>query len=119
MKIINLLNMIANDEEVPRRIKLNDTIFVYQGDDYLYEDKDGNECWLFSEIYTNRDNWLECFLNDDIEIIENKKLEKFNDYIPLGLTSMSADFRKQDVFDSLMKIGNKINEIIDVINRGD
>lgn len=78
MKIINLLNMIANGEKLPKKIKLN----------------------------------------DEIEVIENKKIEKFKDYIPLGLTNMSADFRKQDVFDSLMKIGNKINEIIDVINRG-
>ena len=62
MKIIDLLNKIANGEEVPKKIKLNHIIFVYQGDDYLYEDKDGNECWLFGENYTNRYCWLECFL---------------------------------------------------------
>lgn len=50
---------------------------------------------------------------------EDKKIEKFKDYIPIGLTSVGADFRKKDVFEALLKIGDKINEIIDVINRGD
>ena len=62
--------------------------------------------------------WQE-LLNEDEIIEEDKKIEKFKDYIPIGLTSVGADFRKKDVFEALLKIGDKINEIIDVINRGD
>ena len=114
MKIIDLLNKIANGEEVPKKIKWHDKVWIRdfegayyyyeEGADYLFMDDIGNTTWL----------------NKEVEIIEeDKKIEKFKDYIPIGLTSVGADFRKKDVFEALLKIGDKINEIIDVINRGD
>ena len=120
MKVIDLLNKIANGEEVPKRIR-------YKGD-----------CWYLKQNYANRlpyysngydkdnlftgeeEDYFSHSLNDEVEIIEeDKKIEKFKDYIPIGLTSVGADFIKKDVFEALLKIGDKINEIIDCLNKGD
>lgn len=108
MKIIDLLNKISNGEEV--RFKIDENQYHCYRYSNLYDEVEKEEVkWYISE------DWL----NEEVEVIEDKKIEKFNDYIPIGLTGMGADFRKQDVFESLLKIGDKINEIIDVINKGD
>ena len=109
MKIIDLLNKIANGEEVPKSFMYNDYIFNL-GDDKRYRDNEDD--YLSDSIRYDFEN-----LNEEIKIIEDKKIERFKDYIPIGLTSMGADFRKQDVFEALMKIGDKINEIIDRLNK--
>ena len=69
IKIIDLLNKIANDEEVPKRIKYRNKIYHYRGDDYSTYDED----WLFSENYTVKTAWLDEFLNDEIEILDEPK----------------------------------------------
>ena len=38
IRVIDILNKIANGEEVPKKILLNRIVFEYQGDDYLYKD---------------------------------------------------------------------------------
>ena len=76
IKIIDLLNKIANSEEMPKKILLNGIVFEYQGDDYLYKDEDKKEHWLFSASYTDKYTWLENFLKAEVEIIEEpKKIE--------------------------------------------
>ena len=115
MKIIDLLNKIANGEFLPKKIKYDDEIFIYdnQVDKYWSIDHTNN-------LYDILSRYVGIALNDEVEIIEeDKKIEKFKDYIPIGLTSVGADFRKKDVFEALLKIGDKINEIIDYINRGE
>lgn len=116
MRVIDLLNKIANGEEVPSKIMYQDKIYYMVGNnDYENYEYDEEPTLMYAIGNTHN-------INDDIEIIEedkkeNKKIEKFKDYIPIGLTRMGADFRKEDVFDSLMKIGDKINEIIDKLNK--
>jgi len=96
MKIIDLLNKIANGEEVPKKIKYNDKIYIAKGNvienfvDYCSDEDE----WCFNH-YVRYEN-----LNDEVEIIEdNKKIEKLNiddiDYFTMN---------------------NKINEIIDILN---
>ena len=115
MKIIDLLNKIANGEEVPKKIRFDGTYWNrICGEKYTYYIDEDNDNDLF--IYFFRKN-LTFNLNDEVEIIEDKKIEKFKDYIPIGLTSVGADFRKKDVFEALLKIGDKINEIIDRLNK--
>lgn len=105
IKIIDLLNKIANGEEVPKKILLNGIVFEYQGDDYLYKDEDKNEHWLFSVSYTDKYTWLENFLRVEVEILdEPKKIEKI-------------DFRilnTQKEKNRAMK--DTINKLIDEIN---
>lgn len=101
MKIIELLNKIANGEEVPKKIKIKDEIWVYDDDiDYKTSDDSG---YLF-EVYTrlNKDD-----LNEEVEIIEeDKKIEK----IP-----MVNEFESNIVSHNQTRI--KINEIIDKLNK--
>ena len=118
MKIIDLLNKIANGEEVPKKILLNGIIFEYKGDDYLYKDEDKKEHWLFSASYTDKYMWLENFLKAEAEIIEEtKNIEKiksngdefYSDYIDAWISK-----NKTDAYCEFLM--NKINELIDEIN---
>ena len=118
IKIIDLLNKIANGEEVPKKILLNGIVFEYQGDDYLYKDEDKKEHWLFSTSYTDKYTWLENFLKAEAEIIEEpKKIEKiksngdefYSDYIDTWISK-----NKTDAYCEFLM--NKINELIDVVN---
>ena len=100
MKIIDLLNKIANGEDVPKKIKVDDSLF--ENDDFDYF---ANGCgYLFNVYYPTED-----ILNKEVEIIEeDKKIEKLK----------KRDF--EDNFGGLAindgKFINKINEIIEELN---
>jgi hypothetical protein len=107
MKVIDLLNRIANGEEVPKKIR-------YDSDTYYYiEDNREGVCYINTAL--DRENIWSHFLynistlNDEVEIIkEDKKIEKL-EYIENG------DFIEVPSNQELM---SKINEIIDYINGG-
>lgn len=97
---------LVKDGKAPKKVLLNGIVFEYQGDDYLYKDEDKKEHWLFSVSYTDKYMWLENFLNDYVEIIEEpKKIEKCKNY---------EDFLEID--DYIEHLKNKIDELIDEIN---
>ena len=100
MKIIELLNKIANGEEIPKNFKYK--LLIYElGDNGRY--KDNEDDYLADVIRYDFEN-----LNDKIEIIEeDKKI--------VGLTNRSGesyDKKLKDVY-------GKINEIINRINKED
>lgn len=114
MKIIDLLNRIAKDEGIPIKINFKDKTWEWNSEFYDYRCEEDNHRYLVEDLETEDLNRA-C---EEIPIIEeDKKIEKFKDYIPIGLTSVGADFRKKDVFETLLKIGDKINEIIDKLNK--
>ena len=105
MKIIDLLNKIANGEEVPKKIKYHDAIFTLreEKDDYI-----NAYTWFTNEIGFNN-------LNDEVEIIkENKKIEKItiNENGTLGFPNGCWTARNMDIAFAI-----KINRIIDEINK--
>lgn len=107
MKVIDLLNKIANGEEVPKKIKVNNDIYEYRS--YMYCTEKANyqdiEDYLFGK-------WNFNILNEEVEIIEeDKKIEKLESF---GLANDNPMMTKV-----IALIANKIDEIIDVINRGD
>lgn len=110
MKVIDLLNKIANGEEVPQLIKWNGYIYDKLGCEYyMLNDRD---ITLFGDILDTNGKYL----NDEVEIIEeDKKIEKLDvDKIyerKYLCDDISIDFLKADI----MGISNKINEIIDYI----
>ena len=118
IKIIDLLNKIANGEEVPKKILLNGIIFEYQGDDYLYKDKDKKEHWLFSVSYTDKYMWLENFLKAEAEIIEEtKKIEKISWSEKESLAGNLVASKKQEILARRTeKLKSSLNELIDEIN---
>ena len=105
MKVIDLLNKIANGEEVPKK-------FTYKG--YFWEYEKRNEMWFtyftrcgeMKNYRFDRLFYLNKCLNDEIKITEeDKKIEKL-EYIENG------DFIEVPSNQELM---SKINEIIDYI----
>ena len=117
IKIIDLLNKIANDEEVPEKIKYKDNVY-YLGknivDLHAYQTEGSNTTRKLSLIIDNE--YLN--LNDYVEIIEEpKKIEKiksngdefYSDYIDTWISK-----NKTDAYCEFLM--NKINELIDVVN---
>ena len=117
IKIIDLLNKIANNEEVPKKIKYKDNVY-YLGknivDLHTYQTKRSNTTRKLSLIIDNE--YLN--LNDYVEIIEEpKKIEKiksngdefYSDYIDTWISK-----NKTDAYCEFLM--NKINELIDVVN---
>ena len=66
MKIIELLNKIANGEEVPKKIKHRNWLYDFdkERNDYIYQ--------YDSLLYRENDD-LRQFLNDEVEILEEPK----------------------------------------------
>ena len=106
MKVIDLLNKIANDEEVPNHIR-------YEGIDLYYNKK--NNCYdlIMSNVREEFYTFSYSDLNNEIEIIkdtpkEDKKIEK--------LDVVLCDYLVDNIKENILAIQNKINEIIDKIN---
>ena len=109
MKVIDLLNKIANGEEVPKKIKYGG--FIYE----RFERLDFTYCYKTSEGDYFEDDWMICnILNMEVEIIEDTpKEDKKIEYIE---TNYDFVFDEQVQQDSLRVITSKINEIIDKVN---
>ena len=109
MKIIDLLNKIANGEEVPKKFKYDNLIFTKRWDD-AYFDNEGDD--LHDSLCIDFSN-----LNDEVEIIEEDKKIK--------LITMRADMvgtienKIENLNINQMAIEDKINEIINILNKGD
>ena len=124
MKIIDLLNKIANGEEVPKKIKYEKDTYIHI-DNYCYYCEDTNLI-LSDRIFAEYSK-----LNDEVEIIEEpKKIEKL-DVALLGqcdnwLRCPTNKVTKQDVElnpyiidnirENTLYFQRKINELIDEIN---
>lgn len=114
MKIIDLLNKRANDEDIPKKIKYRDKIWEYQstimGKCYQYY----NSFWedwrrLEDEIL------LEECLNDEVEIIEKNEIEKIiinNNTLKFPNGGGQWTARNMDKAFAI-----KINELIDEVNK--
>ena len=99
MKIIDLLNMIAEGKEVPKKIKYvkyNYEAYTYDNDIKDYISDRGNYGLFATATLTH-------ILNDTVEIIEkdNNKIEKL---------------KKTNFTRNQKKIANKVNEIIEILN---
>ena len=107
MKIIDLLNKIANGEEVPKKIKIGYDVLIHNEkynlflQDYYYMTDEENATW---KIWAYR-------LNDEVEILEEEKKmpEKIEFLID---TEGIRDFR----IISPDEIAIKVNEIIDYLD---
>lgn len=101
IKIIDLLNKIANGEEVPKKIKYENDIYKHI-DNYCYYCDETNLI-LSDRIFAEYSK-----LNDEVEIIEeDKKIEKL-------------EYEEMDDMVGIptnQELMEKINEIIDYLNK--
>ena len=125
MKVIDLLNKMANGEEVPKEIKWGTHTFELWENSYINheETKKIGEC----SVYKSLEDYLSFSiidLNDEVEVIEDtpkedKKIDRiqscgdnlYSEYIGSWLINKE----NYTEYDELLM--NKINEIIDYINK--
>lgn len=114
IKIIDLINKISNDEEVPKKIRYFDTIFIFNEDtcNFLYKYQAG-KCQLFGC----------CRLNDEVEIIEEdteNKIEKIQKTFSLYFIDSKIDCESKDAINDIInELIKKVDEIIDEVNKGE
>ena len=114
MKIIDILNKINNEEEVPEKIKFDDTVFELEENktEYSFQHKNGEFETLLYRVMTT--HFIDVLLKAEIEVIEeNKEIEELN--------KISYDeFKYSDNehrFDLTNKEYDKINEVIRAVNK--
>ena len=108
IKIIDLLNKIANNEEVPKKIKWGDYELEWEELGYHdYKFLDTGSHLLFQGFATS-------VLNDEVEITEEpKKIEKIARCDSIKMTHY-GELYKPTENEEILRI--KINELIDEIN---
>lgn len=113
MKIIDLLNKIANGEYVPKKVKYGDEIYEY---DCECKDYNCENNYLFSDAIENLENDS---LNSEVEIIEdNNKIEKIKITDDRKIfNTISNNYNQLTNWGYLL--ANKINEIIDKLEELD
>lgn len=109
MKVIDMLNKIANGEEVVVKHKMFDLEF-FNSKDFHIGYRKGVDKFILGDIVKA--------LNDEVEVIEDKKIEKI-EYIT---SDEDGDFTINGFaldYEQKMQIVDKINEIIDKLNELD
>ena len=134
MKIIDLLNKIANGEFLPKKIKYDDEIFIYdnQVDKYWSIDHTNN-------LYDILGRYVGIALNDEVEIIEEEPrdievcgslftrseynrlagIEEDKKIVKLKKDNFGKNKDLDEVDSDIYFVVDKINEIIDYLNKGD
>ena len=111
MKIIDLLNKIANGEEVPKKITIQNKVLIYnEGEilnlqDYYYMTDDEDATW---EIWDYK-------LNDKVEIIEEKKIpENLSTWYSVEISQSAEENVEYENYNFKIMF-EKINEICDYL----
>lgn len=110
MKVIDLLNKIANDEDVPKTIRYKGQILYF--DEKLQDYYDVNDMnALIGNYYSGK-------LNSEIEILEeNKPIEKIScQTYGLYHSDVETEFVKQ-LNKQTAEFRNKLNEVIEELNK--
>lgn len=117
IKIIDLLNKIYNNDNIPKKIIYDNCKWEYLSE---YNDyKNEYKSYLFGYYIANYDD-IHSFLNQEIEIIEeDKKIEKLNieNDSPTHFYITNEYGTKCGLTKHSKMIADKLNEIIDVVNK--
>lgn len=106
IKIIDLLNKIANDEEVPEKIMYDTCLYTCDKITRTYYDEEDRTLW---ESYNFK------ILNDEVEILNEAKEDKIQKIYHCE-TSLTQNEVKIFMTENLNQMVDKINELIDEIN---
>lgn len=115
IKVIDLIIKLANEEELPKKIKIRGYNFKLS-DNY----KDYNINYAYEDAFDNC--WLDMAgINEEVEIIEeDKEIEPLDVYTNAYITNEMSSFYEHN-FESTVKhnfevINKRINEIIIAVN---
>ena len=98
MRVIDLLNKIANGEKLPKKIKVYEVIYTLDEDSLNYMDED------------NKNDWLAFIDGSELTTYEVEIIEEDKKIYPLFYMGESEN-------EKLNMIKDKINEIIDKLNK--
>lgn len=120
MKVVDLINIVANGEEVPQKIIYEDELYEFREDLHDYENEypdfeAGIDKYKYLFEDPNGRDYKE-FFNDELEIIEDKKINKIKQLNNVASCKELIELEdKQQINNHILK--DKINEIIDKINK--
>lgn len=119
MKVIELLNLISRDRELPNKIKYNGYIFEYDINHKRYEAYFDEQIWVLQDFISIDDD-----LNNEVEILEPQE-HKIPDKIFLNQTDgncyidpysyKQVPLKREKLSPEEVSIINKINEILDYL----
>lgn len=112
MKVIDLLNKINKGEEIPEKVKYEDTIFEYDNNrkEYIHKVDDWCSETLLFKITNEHTHFIQDLLKAEVEVIEeNKEIEELGEYF-----DSTAELN-----DRALAIENriKINELVRAVNK--
>ena len=113
MKIIDLLNKIANGEEVPKRIKISDNYYHFDIDDSDYYNDADNKDTLMENIYLHN---AYVWLNKEAEILDDKE-DKDIPLIPNDELYEIQGNNNQQLNYNFKVLKEKINQVAEELNR--
>lgn len=110
IKVIDLLNKIANGEEAPKEIKFDKEVFVYIGKWQQYVTKE-EEIPLLRRI----SDYNYSGLNDEVEILEDntEEIEELSTYREI---EEFGELDKRCINQNAKEFFNKINELVKAVN---
>jgi hypothetical protein len=116
IKIIELLNKIANGEDVPSNIKVEDKEYCLDGSTYYTVGEDDEDLFCL-ESYTS----ILDFLKLEVEILEDnteeiEELDKF-DIQGLEVSGYSMTQAEYLLEDGIEENRQKINELVKAVNQ--
>ena len=110
MKVIDLINKINNNEEVPKKIKLDNVIFEFNKDreEYIHELDDWHSETILFKAMNKNTYFIQDLLKIEVEVIqENKQIEE------LEISEKDRKFHT----DYINNIADKLNEVINKLNK--
>lgn len=110
MKVIDLLNKIANGEEVPKKIKYRNKIFIYDKDNQCYVVENYNE---YYDLHMSLSNHKGTDLNYEVEILEEKQIPEKIEYYDDSIAWVIDNVGQLSDVDKV--IIDKLNQVIDFV----
>lgn len=102
IKVIELLNKIANGEDLPKRIKIQDYVFELSKDyEHYYYNEDIEITHLINHNFSN--------LNDEVEILEDNTEEI--EEIPQYRIDNCTDYNYSYLAEKYNKLAKAVNQI--------
>ena len=94
MKVIELLNLISRDRELPNKIKYNGYIFEYDINHKRYEAYFDEQIWVLQDFISIDDD-----LNNEVEIIDDEEWKTIKEY-PNYEISSKGNIRTKEYYDA-------------------
>ncbi len=113
MKIIDLLNMIAKGEVVPKTIVYYDNIYKYHASNNFYYDTNG------SSLYRQFCEFGDC-LNEEVEIVEEDKKIEYPLIHKIGPDEITGDKEPNEWYllnCNFVNLNRAVWQLIDAVNK--